>query len=71
MRAERSAPTSPEEAQELDSLVQRVYEAPEPSGADIPTHDLEEFYLVASWFRKHPPERVALGPPLSAPPLRP
>jgi excinuclease ABC subunit C len=66
VRAERPAPTSAEEERELAALVRRVYDAPEPSGADIPTHDLEEFYLVASWFRTHPPERVAVERPVGA-----
>ncbi|AHG89055.1 Excinuclease ABC C subunit domain protein [Gemmatirosa kalamazoonensis] len=61
VRAERPAPTTSTEERELAALVQRVYEGPDPSGADIPTHDLEEFYLVASWFRKHPPQRVRVA----------
>ena len=58
VRAERPAPSSTAEERELAALVTRVYDGPDPNGADIPTHDLEEFYLVASWFRKHPPDRV-------------
>jgi hypothetical protein len=42
----------------------RVYDGPDASGGDIPTHDLDEFYLVASWFRRHPAElaRVTAAP---------
>jgi excinuclease UvrABC nuclease subunit len=61
VRAERPAPASAEEERELAALVRRVYDGPDPSGADIPTHDLEEFYLVASWFRKHSPDRVRVA----------
>lgn len=48
----------------LRELTARIYDGPDPTGADIPTHDLDEFYLVASWFRKHPPtaERIAWRP---------
>jgi hypothetical protein len=35
-----------------------VFTGPDPSGADIPTHDLDEFYLVASWFRRRPTEKA-------------
>jgi excinuclease ABC subunit C len=59
VRAELPAPTTPDEERELARLMSRVYDGPDPTGADIPTHDLEEFYLVASWFRKHPPGETA------------
>ena len=57
VRAELRAPTSREEHDALAALVERIYDGPDPAGADIPTHDLDEFYLVASWFRRHPAER--------------
>jgi excinuclease ABC subunit C len=56
VRAEVPCPTTPAEEAELARLAARIYDGPDPSGADIPTHDLEEFYLVASWFRKHAPD---------------
>ncbi len=52
VRAELPAPTTPDEEAALAALVRRIYDGPDPSGADIPTHDLDEFYLVASWFRR-------------------
>jgi len=54
VRAERPAPATPAEEAELAALVARIYDGPDPTGADIPVHDMDEFYLVASWFRKHP-----------------
>ena len=65
VRAELDPPATPADEAALAALVRRVYEGPDPKGADIPTHDLDEFYLVASWFRRHPDEldRVALVPP--------
>jgi hypothetical protein len=48
----------------MRDLTTRIYDGPDPTGADIPTHDLEEFYLVASWFRKHGSDdgRIAYWP---------
>ena len=41
---------------ELEALAHRIYQGADPSGADIPSHDLDEFHLVASWFRRRPDE---------------
>lgn len=57
VRAEVRAPRTPEQRVAFDELVARVYEGADPSGADVPTHDLDEFYLVASWFRRRPEEK--------------
>jgi excinuclease UvrABC nuclease subunit len=54
VRADVPLPRTPDEQQALDALVARIYLAPDPSGGDIPLHDLEEFALVASWFRRYP-----------------
>jgi excinuclease UvrABC nuclease subunit len=56
VRAEVPAPATPDEEAALAALAARVFAGPDPAGADIPTHDLDEFYLVASWFRRHPDE---------------
>jgi excinuclease ABC subunit C len=57
VRAEVPAPRTEEERVAFEALVARVYEGADPTGADIPTHDLDEFYLVASWFRRRPVEK--------------
>ncbi len=57
VRAELPAPSTPAERQALAELIARIYEGPDPAGADIPTHDMDEFFLVASWFRRRPAER--------------
>jgi excinuclease ABC subunit C len=57
VRAEVRAPSTDDERAAFDALVTRVYEGADPSGADVPTHDLDEFYLVASWFRRRPEEK--------------
>jgi len=58
VRAELPKPASDAAQRLLDQLARRVFDGPDPAGADIPTHDLDEFYLVASWFRRHPAERA-------------
>jgi excinuclease ABC subunit C len=62
VRAELAPPTTDEEAAALAALERRVYAGPDAHGADIPTHDLDEFYLVASWFRRHPAELARVTP---------
>lgn len=65
VRAEIPAPRTPDEQRELEAMAQRIFEGPDPSGADIPLHDLDEFYLVASWFRRRPAERERAVPHLA------
>lgn len=62
VRAEVAAPRTEEERTAFEALVARVYEGADPTGADIPTHDLDEFYLVASWFRRRPTEKARTRP---------
>jgi excinuclease UvrABC nuclease subunit len=64
VRAECAAPATDDERLALDALARRVFTAPDP--ADLPTHDLDEFYLVASWFRRHPDEHARTAPPPAA-----
>jgi len=52
VRAEVQLPTSVEERAALEAMALRVFDGPDPAGKDIPTHDLDEFYLVSSWFRR-------------------
>ncbi len=58
VRAEVPAPVTAEERQSVQRLAHRIFDGPDASGADIPTHDLDEFYLVASWFRRRPQEKA-------------
>ena len=53
VRAEVPAPASADDERALEALARRVFDGPDPKGRDIPTHDLDELYLVAAWFRKH------------------
>ena len=61
VRAELGAPGEEERGQlaephALAAAARRVFEGPDPRGRDIPTHDLDELYLVTAWFRKYPEE---------------
>lgn len=66
VRAEVAVPTTAKAKRELETLAKRIFDGPDPTGADIPTHDLDEFYLVASWFRRRPHERVHTTPSAAA-----
>jgi hypothetical protein len=75
VRAECPAPAAPEDEAALAALARRVYAAPDgadgAAAADLPTHDLDEFYLVASWFRRHPEELARTSAPPAPPPATP
>jgi hypothetical protein len=58
VRAERIVPADDESAREWSDQIQRVFFEADPKGADIPLHDLDEFHLVASWFRRRPSEKA-------------
>ena len=57
VRADVPMPHTPADHRALETLAQQIFGASEPSGDDVPRHDLDEFYLVASWFRRRPQER--------------
>ncbi|MBL0170280.1 MAG: UvrB/UvrC motif-containing protein [Gemmatimonadaceae bacterium] len=62
VRAEVRAPSTAKARSQLETLARRIFDGPDPSGADIPSHDLDEFYLVASWFRRRADERAKTRP---------
>jgi excinuclease ABC subunit C len=66
VRADLPAPTTSEESAALDALAERIYLGADAKGSDVPTHDLDEFYLVASWFRRHPEELANTRPGVPA-----
>lgn len=57
VRAEFPWPLSREDNARIDEAARALLHAQESAEIDIPNHDLDEFYLVASWFRRHPEER--------------
>ena len=58
VRAERVVPTTEGDLREWAVQTQRVFFEADPKGNDIPLHDLDEFHLVASWFRRRPTEKA-------------
>jgi excinuclease ABC subunit C len=56
VRADVPWPDTAEQGAALDELAARVFHGPDPRGEDVPVHDVDEFYLVASWFRRRPQE---------------
>jgi excinuclease ABC subunit C len=56
VRADVPWPDSDDARAALDALAARVFHGPDPRGDDVPVHDVDEFYLVASWFRRRPQE---------------
>ena len=66
VRAEVPLPVTDEESGALEAAALRVFDGPDPSGRDIPTHDLDEFYLVSSWFRRHKDAKQGVRPALSS-----
>jgi excinuclease UvrABC nuclease subunit len=59
VRAELPTPVTDADREALAALERRVFEGPDPRGRDIPIHDLDELYLVSSWFRRRPSELAA------------
>jgi len=65
VRAELPMPACPEEEAALEATARRIYEGPDLKGGDVPTHDLDEFYLVSSWFRRRTGEAARVRPALA------
>ncbi|MEO7998834.1 MAG: UvrB/UvrC motif-containing protein, partial [Gemmatimonadaceae bacterium] len=58
VRAERVIPVDDAGNREWNEQMQRIFFEPDPKGVDIPLHDIDEFHLVASWFRRRPSEKA-------------
>lgn len=67
VRASVPEPGTPAARSALEALARRIYLAADPRGRDVPAHDLEEFYVVSGWFRRHPGELARTLPALPAP----
>jgi excinuclease ABC subunit C len=62
VRADLPMPATEADRVALELAARRIYEAPDRSGADVPLHDLDELYLVTSWFRRRPAELARTEP---------
>ncbi|MGV3711025.1 MAG: GIY-YIG nuclease family protein [Gemmatimonas sp.] len=63
VRADCAWPLAESKAEEWNAVATRVYSGPDATGQDIPLHDLDEFHLVASWFRRKPAEKTRTSAP--------
>ena len=56
VRAEVTAPRTPEDAAELLNLIDSVYTPIEKDSTRIPTPEIDELLLLSSWFKRFPEE---------------
>lgn len=63
VRAERLAPVAAEDIAKWEAEARRIFDDADSNGAGVPLHDLDEFHLVASWFRRHPAEKARTSYP--------
>ena len=63
VRAELPAPKTAAERRRLDRLCEELFGRPEPTGALVTKHQVDEILLVARWFRGRPDEMERTAPP--------
>lgn len=63
VRAESALPNIESDTSAWSELSNRIFSAPDATGADIPLHDLDEFHLISSWFRRRPAEKARTHAP--------
>ncbi|HEX5725529.1 MAG TPA: GIY-YIG nuclease family protein [Longimicrobiaceae bacterium] len=66
VRAVVPAPQSHAERRRLARLCEEHFGRPEPKGALVPRHQVDEILLLASWFRRRPGELASTVPPARA-----
>jgi excinuclease ABC subunit C len=55
VRAEMSAPATPDERTTFDALLRQIF-ADAVDGMEVPSHEIDELLLLSSWFRRFPRE---------------
>lgn len=63
VRAERGLLALESETAEWDAQARRIFLDTDMAGRDVPLHDLDEFHLVSSWFRRRPAEQLRTRQP--------
>lgn len=58
VRAERPVPVAERDVVEWDAHARRIFSEADHASRGVPIHDLEEFHLVSSWFRRRPAEQL-------------
>jgi excinuclease ABC subunit C len=69
VRAVVAAPRTAAERRRLRRLCEEHFGRPEPGGALVPRHQVDEILLVARWFRARPDEMARTAPASAAPAL--
>lgn len=68
VRRELPAPKSAAERRRLRKAAVEIFQSPEPSGALVAKHQVDEILLLAQWFRSRPEELArTTAPPVAAP----
>lgn len=63
VRADVAAPRTAAQRRRLARLSEEVFGRPEPTGAMVPKHQVDEILLLAHWFRTRPGEMERTLPP--------
>jgi excinuclease ABC subunit C len=63
VRAVSPAPRTPAERRRLARAAMEHFSRPEPQGALVAKHQVDEILLIARWFRAHPEEMANTTPP--------
>ena len=66
VRAESPAPRTPADRAQLDARVADLFAPVARDTGAVPSHEIDELLLVASWFRQHPAELERTAPPAPA-----
>ena len=56
VRAEREAPRTAQDRQQLERMISDVFDPRERPGGALPAHEVDELLLLTSWFRRFPAE---------------
>ncbi|AHG91437.1 UvrB/UvrC protein [Gemmatirosa kalamazoonensis] len=65
VRGEMAAPRRPRDRELARERVAAVFDAPEPRGAAVSPHEVDELLLLSSWFRRFPDELARTATPES------
>lgn len=69
VRVELTAPRTTRSRRRLADLAREIFERPEPTGALVAKHQVDEILLLAHWFRTRPEERARTAPVPRSEPL--
>jgi excinuclease ABC subunit C len=68
VRGELAVPRRTRDHVRVRERIAAVFDAPEPRGAAVPAHEVDELLLLSSWFRRFPEELERTTPAAAWPP---